>query len=72
MSRHVQWVRPSAADGLVAEVYGQIRRDFGAVVDPFKQHSVAPDLLAGVWSACWEALVAGEVPRERKETVAAC
>lgn len=71
MIKYASTVRPSAADGLVAEVYRQIRRDFGAVAGPLRLHSAAPELLAGAWCACRETLVAGNVPRERKETVAA-
>ena len=71
MIKYVSTVRPSAADGLVAEVYRQIRRDFGAVAGPLRLHSAAPELLAGAWCACRETLVAGDVPREHKETVAA-
>lgn len=71
MIRHVHGVRPSVARGLAADVYGQVSRDFGAVVPPMRLHSPAPELLAGVWSACREALVAGEVSRAVKETVAA-
>jgi AhpD family alkylhydroperoxidase len=54
----------------VAEIYGQIRRDFGAVPDPFRLHSASPRLLGGVWAACRETLVAGRAPRHLTELVA--
>lgn len=69
--RHLTPVPPRAADGLVETVYAQIKRDFGAIVEPFSLHSEDPLLLAGFWSACRETLVAGQVPRAAKEAVAA-
>jgi len=54
----------------VAEIYGQIRRDFGAVPDPFLLHSASPRLLGGVWAVCRETLVAGRAPRRLTELVA--
>lgn len=48
----------------------QIRRDFGALVDPFLLHAPAPELLAGVWMACRECELVGRVPRASKEAVA--
>jgi AhpD family alkylhydroperoxidase len=54
----------------VAEIYGQIRRDFGAVPDPFRLHSASPRLLGGVWAVCRETLVAGRGPRHLRELVA--
>jgi AhpD family alkylhydroperoxidase len=49
----------------------QIRRDFGALVDPFRLHAPAPEVLAGVWMACRECEIVGGVPRAVKEAVAA-
>lgn len=70
MIRHVAPVRPSSATGLVAEVYGQVKRDFGAVVEPFAVHASAPELLAGVWGAWRETVAVGKVRRDLKEAVA--
>jgi AhpD family alkylhydroperoxidase len=70
MIRHVAPVRPSAASGLVAEVYRQVKRDFGAVVEPFALHASAPELLAGVWGAWRETVAVGIVRRDLKEAVA--
>jgi AhpD family alkylhydroperoxidase len=70
VSVRVAVVPPRKADGLVADVYAEIRHDFGAVVEPFTLHSPAPDLLAAVWRIFRESLVAGEAPRYLKEAVA--
>jgi hypothetical protein len=32
--RFIEAVRPRAADGLVADVYGEVRRDFALLRDP--------------------------------------
>lgn len=68
--RVIQPVAASAARGLVADVYAEIRRDFGALVEPFTLFSPAPRLLASAWAACRESLVVGRVPRAHKEAVA--
>src|ERR1039458_6060249 len=68
--RYVEDVSHAAASGPVAEIYEQIRRDFGAVPDPFLLHSASPRLLGGVWAACRETLVAGRAPRHLTELVA--
>jgi AhpD family alkylhydroperoxidase len=68
--KYITPVKPGAAHGLIADVYKQIKRDFGALVDPFVVHSVLPRLMAAVWSACRESELVGAVPREVKETVA--
>ena len=57
--RHVQAVVPNAAEGLVARVYPQIKKEFGALVEPFTLHSPSPELLAGAWGACRESLLVG-------------
>lgn len=71
MIKYVHPVNVASAEGLVAEVYAQIKRDFGRVVEPFTMHSPSPKLLAGVWMACREAELVGNVPRSFKESVAA-
>jgi AhpD family alkylhydroperoxidase len=70
MIKYIAPVKPGAAQGLVADVYKQIKRDFGALVDPFVVHSISPGLLAAVWAACRESELVGVVPREIKETIA--
>jgi len=64
-------IQPSKATGLVAEVYSQIKEDFGRIVEPFTLHSPKPLLLAGVWMAARESELVGQVPRETKEAIAA-
>jgi AhpD family alkylhydroperoxidase len=67
---YLEDVRPAAATGQVAEIYGQIQRDFGSVPDPFRLHCASPRLLGGVWGICRETLVAGRAPRHLTELVA--
>ena len=69
--KFIQPVKPDAAKGLVADVYAQIKRDFGKIVEPFQLHSPCPKLLAGAWMACRETELVGNVPRPIKEVVAA-
>lgn len=71
MIKYIHPISPDSSQGLVAEVYSQVKRDFGRVVEPFTMHSQAPTLLAGVWMACRETELSGIVPRAVKETVAA-
>lgn len=66
---HVRSVLPRQAEGLVAEVYAQIRREF-TVAPTFTLHSPLPELLGAVWGACRESLVAGQGLRGEKEIVA--
>jgi len=71
MIKYIHPVSPKQAEGSVAEIYGQIKRDFGRVVEPFLLHSQLPELLAGAWMACRETELVGNVPRSIKEAVAA-
>lgn len=68
--RYVTPVRPGDASGLVAEVYRQMERDF-QLAPPITIHSPCPDLLAGVWTASRECLIAGPADRVARELVAA-
>jgi len=70
-TRYVQAVAPNSTQGLIARVYPQIKKEFGALVEPFTLHSPSPELLAGAWSACRESLLVGSVRRDIKEAVAA-
>lgn len=70
----IRYITPSAtlsADTLAGKVLGQIRREFGAEVEPFTLHLPVPELLAGVWIATRETLLAGSGRRDAKEVVAA-
>ncbi|MCE1274059.1 MAG: carboxymuconolactone decarboxylase family protein [Chlorobiales bacterium] len=58
----------AGATGLPAEVYRQLEREF-QTVPPITMHHPDPGLMAGVWSACRETLVAGP-DRSLKEAVA--
>ncbi len=69
--RYIQPVAPNSTEGLVARVYPQIKKEFGALVEPFTLHSPSPELLAGAWSVCRESLLVGTVRRDVKEAVAA-
>ena len=75
--RFIEAVGPREADGLVARVYGEVKRDFALLRDPdgnspFLAHSPHPELLAGMWSVLYETvLVEGAVRRADKEAVAA-
>lgn len=71
MIRHVGSVSARAATGTVGTVYAEVRREFGALVEPFTLHSSVPVLLAGAWRACRATLVTGAASRAVKEAVAA-
>ncbi|MFX1521542.1 MAG: carboxymuconolactone decarboxylase family protein [Promethearchaeota archaeon] len=71
MIQHIKPVSEAAAEGMVKTVYAQIKEDFGMLVEPFTLHSPSPKLLAGIWMATRESLVAGDVRRELKEAIAA-
>jgi AhpD family alkylhydroperoxidase len=68
--KYIEVVKPKSANGLVAQVYSQVKRDFGRIVEPFLVHSPLPELLAGAWMACRETELVGIVPRETKEALA--
>ena len=71
MMKYIQPTNPDKAVGLVEDVYTQIKRDFGRIVEPFMLHSPVPTLLAGTWMACRETELVGKVSRTLKEVVAA-
>ena len=52
------------------KILAEIRREFGAKVEPFTLHLPVPELLAGMWMACRETLLAGDGRRDAKEIVA--
>ncbi len=71
--RYFEPVKSSEANGLVAHVYTQVKKDMGLVPDvpePFSMHAPAPQVLAGVWGLFRESLLAGRVRRGIKEAVA--
>jgi len=69
---YVTPVPPRAAQGLVAQVYTQSRREIGRLVEAVTMFSPDPELLAASWAAFREPLLAqGRAPRAAKEAVAA-
>ena len=68
--KYIDHILPGSKDEPVKEIYSQMKRDFGAIVEPFSLHSHIPDLLAGVWAACRETELIGIVPRKKKEVIA--
>ena len=64
--KHIDAVPPRDADGLVGEVYRQMRREF-QLVPPVTLHAPIPELLAGVWGMLRESIVAGPVSRRLRE-----
>jgi AhpD family alkylhydroperoxidase len=69
--KYIQPVEETNAESLIVDVYNQIKRDFGRIVEPFSLHSPIPKLLAGVWMVSRESELVGIVPRSHKEAVAA-
>ena len=69
--KYIQPISAGSAEGLVAEVYSQIKQEFGSLVEPFTLHSPIPNLLAGAWMAARESQLVGRVRRDLKEAVAA-
>ena len=53
------------------KILNEIRREFGAEVEPFTLHLALPELLAGAWMACRETLLTGSGRRDAKEIAAA-
>jgi AhpD family alkylhydroperoxidase len=66
--RYIDPVPSRQAQGLVAQVYGQMRREF-QIVPPVALHAPNPELLAGVWGMLRETIVAGPVDRTAREVV---
>ncbi len=71
MIKYIHPISTTVAQGDIAEIYAQIKRDFGRVVEPFTLYSPVPKLLAGGWMVCRETEVVGNVSRPVKEAVAA-
>ena len=67
---HLTPVDPARADGVVADVYREIREDY-ALGGPMVLHSPSPLILAAMWAVLRETLIVGVVPRAHKEAVAA-
>lgn len=63
-------VKASAATGLTAEVYRQLRDEFLGPVPTFQALSAVPEVLAATWALMREALLAGDASRVDRELVA--
>jgi AhpD family alkylhydroperoxidase len=68
---YIEPIAPRDADGVVADVYNDARREFGRLPEPVSMLSPDADLLAAWWATLREILIAGDAPRARKEAVAA-
>ncbi|MBV1849282.1 carboxymuconolactone decarboxylase family protein [Catellatospora tritici] len=55
--KHIRPVSPTAADGLVAQVYEQVEREFGMLAPPLILHSPVPEMLAAGWTVLRETLL---------------
>ena len=69
--RYITSIDTPDRKSLSGRVLSQVRREFGAEVEPFTLHLPVPELLAGSWMACRETLLAGDGSRNAKELVAA-
>lgn len=69
--RQVRYVDPNVGDPRAVETVGQIRRDFGLLVPPFRLHLPAPGVLAACWAILREPTCGALVERDTKEAVAA-
>ena len=69
--RYFQSLPRPSAESLSGKVLSQMQKEFGAEVEPFTLHLPLPELLAGVWMACRETLLAGSGRRDAREVVAA-
>ena len=68
--KYIKSVPPKKASGLLRDINRQISRDFGPIAGPWLALSPVPEVLAGAWGICREAVVCGELPRATKEAVA--
>ncbi len=68
--KYVTAVPPEQAQGLVSEVYDEIKREY-VLAPPLMLHSPAPKVLAAVWASLRESFVLGQVPRHYKEAISA-
>jgi AhpD family alkylhydroperoxidase len=68
---YIEPITPRDAQGVVADVYTDARHEFGRLPEPVSMLSPNEELLAAWWATLREILIAGQVPRGRKEAVAA-
>ncbi|MFI7520483.1 carboxymuconolactone decarboxylase family protein [Micromonospora globbae] len=63
--------KPSAATGLTAKVYQQLRDEFLGPAPTFQALAAAPEVMAATWALMRESLLAGDASRVERELVAA-
>ena len=69
--KYLKAITPDQAEGKLAEVYLQVRRDF-QLVPPMTLFSPVANLMAGLWSISRESQIAsGLISREDKEAISA-
>ena len=69
--KYINYIEPSNATGLITDIYTQMKRDFGRVVEPVALHSIIPELLAHNWSVLRETnVVEDKVKRNVKDAIA--
>ena len=68
--RYIESFNPVSGESLSGKVLAQVRKEFGAEVEPLTLHRPVPELLAGAWMACRETLLAGSGGRDAKELIA--
>ena len=68
--KYLQPLSRQSFNTLTKKTLTQIKREFGAEVEPFTLHLPVPELLAGAWMVCRETLLAGNCARDAKEVVA--
>ena len=68
---YIDYITPSNAMGVIAEIYNHMKRDFGMVAEPVALHSIIPGLLASNWSVLRETnIVEDKIKRNVKDAVA--
>ncbi len=68
---YIKSIEPSKASGLVFDVYSQLKRDFGKIVEPIALHSIIPELLASNFCAFRETyIIEDKVERDVKDAIA--
>ncbi len=68
---YIKSIDPSQASGLVLDVYSQLKRDFGQIVEPIALHSIIPELLASNFCAFRETyIIEDKVERDVKDAIA--
>lgn len=69
--KYINYIEPSNATGLIADIYTQMKRDFGRVVEPVALHSIIPELLASNWSVLRETnVIEDKAKRNVKDAIA--